>query len=175
MSSGGEAQVPKRRRGANGVAPATTNDSPAAARAAPAAAAASAARKRPSMSGARAATNRRRARGATPVTYQWKPQRSGLPTEVRSEMASLLKSGKTAAEREAEAAAAAVREQQRKQTETPADAEDGEHAQGDALPREPKRSHHNQGLALPNPVPKGWVHVEPKGGSKNRLRGVRRD
>ena len=68
----------------------TTNDSPAAARCG-GSAAASAARQRPSMSGARAATNRRRARGATPVTYQWKPQRSGLPTEVRSEMASLLK------------------------------------------------------------------------------------
>ena len=45
-----------------------------------------------------ASSSRKRKKENTPVTFQWKPQRSGLPQEVQMEMRNVIKKGKTAAD-----------------------------------------------------------------------------
>ena len=56
------------------------------------------------------AKGKRKARTVQPTIFTWKSQKMGLPTEVRTELRDLLKTGKTAAERAEEAAAKAAAE-----------------------------------------------------------------
>ena len=169
MDSDGAAPATKRRRN-NTAATTPTGASPDAGASAAAARGANPARARKDpMAGARAAVKKKRAQ--TPKTFQWKAQRSGLPQEVRVDMSHLLKTGQTAAERDAAAAAkeaakeaAAAREAERQRA-----AAAGEPEQ--PAPQ-PKRNHHKQRTRLPVVLSNEWERVEPSRGAP--LHGVRR-
>ena len=115
------------------------------------------------MAGVRAVIKKRRA-PKSKSTSVWKPQRAGLPDDVRKEIKSLLKSGKTAAEL---AAAEAAKEAAKRAAEhQPAP------ARGEPQAAAQTRNHHKQRTRLPVVLTSDWERVEGSGGKS--LRGVRR-